>query len=421
MGQGSSKNGSFAEGIPIIAPPQGQLGAIPNYIDQRQARTWIFSSTRPARLTVRAEAATTSSQQGVEYDSDTDYEDDEDLKKPLDGPSPSKESGDKKKKHSTEARKYFVSNPSTGAVVFTLRRRSHKFVEDIVVADAEGHLLYRAVQKHGWKAAWGTFYAYAYNEEARRADPNAKGKKERKQGREYLKDLAEDEANKTMGANASFTVTVRWRGRLKVNIGAAAVSRGASSDSKLGADDKLSFKSPAASEKIHMQLRTMRGRQIDGVLMMQQNGEQVMTKKERKQAAEEGSLRAQQQAASGGSGSAAAVAADRDDDAGKGKKHWWSSKGKESDDEEDAEDEEAIQSQSLGGQPLLKLGTVQTRKSTGFINRTFSPSWDFTVAPGIDPTMVATAMVVGQVVIEQLGASTTSAASAGTSAAVVAI
>ncbi len=189
----------------------------------------------------------------------------------------------------------------------------------------------------------------------------------------------------------------------------------------LGADDKLSFESPAASEKIHMQLRTMRGRQIDGVLMMQQNGEQVMTKKERKQAAEEGSLRARQQAASGGSGSAAAVAADRDDDAGKGKKPWWSSKGKESDDEENAEDEEAIQSQSLGGQPLLKLGTVQTRKSTGFINRTFCPSWTSPLRPASIRRWSPPPWLSGRWSSSSWELQTTSAASAGTSAAVVAI
>lgn len=419
MGQGNSKGGVFAEGLPIVAPPQGQLGAMPNYIDQHQARTWVVSSSRPAKLTTqdeKAAAAATASSANAHEEGDSDTDDEENLEKPSAAPgtnSSSNASRCAKPKQRIEPRKYFVSDPANGTVAFTLRRRSYKgIIEDIVIADAEGRPLYRAIAKHGWKSSFGTFHAYAYNEEARAADPNANDNK-KKQDRDYLVGLAQDEADETPGARASFTISVRYRTRIKLNIAVHILSDGGAS-TKLEDDPKASL-SRGLSEQVHMQMRMQRS---DGVLLMQQNGERVMTKKEREKAAKEDSLAAHHP----NSSSAGALPYDDDEDPSEGKKkHFWSKKGsKDSDDEDEDEDEES-QVQALGGQPLLKLGTVQSRKDAGFFKRTFFPSWDVTVAPGIDPTMIATSMVVAQIVAEQAVAASGAAGSTAATAAVVSV
>ncbi len=409
MGNGSSKE-AFAENAPLVAPPQGLLGAVDAYASTNKSSKWVLSWGRPASLPKQAGEA-----DGADSDEDA-----------ATAPSAAdKGKGkEKEKKKRFGSRRYYVSDAATGELVFTSRMRRHKiFSEDVVIKDANERPLYRLVSKPSRGSSYPEFHAYRYRPEV--YERFARGEDDEElEGREYL-DMGGKDAEAS-AETAVFSITARFKRRLKLNIQTRPIHRSSAPPSySEKADLNGSITSAATSDSVFIQLRTNGQIKPDGIIMMQQNGERVMTKKERREAAKEESLGQAQDSALTG---AAPAPADDDDSLSKksssfstkrlfGKKHKGGDDG--SSDESDWDEyEEASDARegmaTLGGQPLLKLGTIRERKDTGFMNRTFYPSFEMELAPNLDPTMICAACVAAQIVFEIIVSSTSAAAGTAT-------
>ncbi len=417
MGHGSSKESTkaaFAENVPLVAPPQGLLGAIDTYASRDgKPVNWVLSWARPANLPKRAGKG----------DGEDDSDEDEDEASGPDSTDKGKsKKTQKENKGGWTKRRYYVSDAATGELVLTTRMRSHKaLTEDIVIQDAHGRPLYRLVGKSSWKNSFPDYYAYRYKPEV--YERFARGEDDKKlEGREYL-DMGEEGAEAS-AETALFSITSRYRRRLKLNIQTKPLP--GSSALPLAGDQKAGVGSGAAaasSGSVFIQLRTNGKLKPDGVIMMQQNGERVMTKKERLHAAKAENLG---QAQGSSSGAPSSAPADDDDSLSKksssfsakklfGKKHKDGDEDDGSSDESDWDEyEEASDARegmaALGGQPLLKLGMIRARRDASFVSRNFYPSYEMELAPNVDPTMICAACVVARIVFEYVLAASSSTA-----------